>query len=75
MPMVMKLYKLPDEPTLEGIRPMGPKDVAGVSKLINNGLSKFVVKFHYTDEEIKHFFLPRENVVYTYVLDKIEKEG
>jgi len=27
---------------------MGAKDVAGVSKLINDGLSKYVVKFHYT---------------------------
>lgn len=33
-----------------------------------------MVKFHYTDEEIKHYFLPRENVVYTYVVERIEKE-
>lgn len=48
IPMMKKLYNLPEETTLEGLRPMGPKDVAGVTKLINDGLEKYVVKFHYT---------------------------
>lgn len=48
IPLVQKLYKLPEEATLERLRPMGPKDVAGVAKLINDGLSKYIVKFHYT---------------------------
>ena len=33
------------------------------------------MKFHYTEEEVKHFFLPREKVVYTYVLSKTEVEN
>ena len=54
---------------------MTKKDVPGVAKLINEGLSKYLVKFHYENEEIKHYFLPRENIVYTYVIEKVEKEG
>lgn len=33
------------------------------------------MKFHFTDEEVKHFFLPRDKVVYTYVLSKTEIEN
>jgi len=35
MAMVNKLYKIPDEPTLEGLRPMNKGDVFGVAKLLN----------------------------------------
>ena len=30
------------------------------------------MKFHYTDEEVKHYFLPRDKVIYTYVISKSE---
>ena len=35
--MVKKLYSVPEEPTLP-VRAMVKKDIAGVTKLINNGL-------------------------------------
>lgn len=34
-----------------------------------------MVKFHYTDEDVKHYFLPRDKVVYTYVISKADNEG
>ena len=37
IPMVKKLYSVPEEPTIP-LRPMAKKDIAGVTKLINNGL-------------------------------------
>ena len=30
------------------------------------------MKFHYTDEDVKHYFLPRDKVIYTYVISKTE---
>ena len=33
------------------------------------------MKFHYTDEDVKHYFLPRDKVVYTYVISKTEVEN
>jgi hypothetical protein len=39
MAMVKKLYSIPDETTLEGLRPMTKKDVDSVTRLINEGLS------------------------------------
>ena len=47
MAMVKKLYNVPEETTLP-IRPMVKKDIAGVTKLVNDGLSKYAVKFFYT---------------------------
>ena len=32
------------------------------------------MKFHYTDEEVKHYFMPREGVVYSYVIDAPDPE-
>lgn len=31
-----------------------------------------MVKFHYTDEEVKHYFLPRDKIIYTYVISTTE---
>lgn len=33
--MVQKLYRLPEETTIEGLRPMTKKDVFGATKFIN----------------------------------------
>ena len=49
IPMIKKLYALPEEPPIPDLRPMNEKDVFYVAKLLNEGLSKFVVKFHFTD--------------------------
>lgn len=36
--MVNKIYKLPEQPTIEGLRPMVKKDVDSLTKLINKSL-------------------------------------
>jgi len=41
MAMVKKLYNLPEELTLEELRPMNKNDIFGVAKLLNEGLSYF----------------------------------
>lgn len=38
MAMVKKIYNLPEEQTLEGLRPMEKEDIFGVTKLLNSGL-------------------------------------
>lgn len=37
IPMVKKLYNLPEEPTLP-LRPLGKKDIASLTKLINDSM-------------------------------------
>jgi glycylpeptide N-tetradecanoyltransferase len=48
---------------------MQDKDVAEVTVLLNNYLSKTKLYFTFSEDEVKHFFVPRENVIYTYVIE------
>jgi glycylpeptide N-tetradecanoyltransferase len=47
---------------------MEPKDVAAVAKLLASHLAKFKVHPEFTKEEIEHFFLPRDNVIESWVI-------
>jgi len=65
----IKLYKLPEEPQCSGIRPLEPKDVPSACKLLNTYLSQFSVRQHFSNEEFAHWFLPREDVMNSYVIE------
>lgn len=67
-----KLLSLPDQPTLPGVRPMEPKDMDQVHKLLSEYLDKIATHFVFSKEELAHFILPRENVIESFV---IETEG
>jgi glycylpeptide N-tetradecanoyltransferase len=64
----IKLLKVPNETTIEGIRPMEKRDVKQVQVLLDEYLQKFNLSFHFNKEEVSHFFLPRKNVIYSYVV-------
>lgn len=64
-----KLLKLPTETSIPGLRPMDAKDTDKVHQLLATYLSKFEVHLHFTKEEVKHFLLPREGVIDTYVVE------
>jgi glycylpeptide N-tetradecanoyltransferase len=72
MARYLKAHKLPKEGeiTIVGnVRPMEEKDVKAVQKLLHDYLKKTSIKLRFTDKEITHMLLPRENVVQTYVID------
>ena len=52
---------------------MKKKDVSHIHKMLNQYLSKFKIHFKYTEEEVKHWFFPRKDVVYTYVVEVVDK--
>jgi glycylpeptide N-tetradecanoyltransferase len=64
-----KIYKLPTETCIEGLRKMEIKDCVIVHKLVNQYLEKFRVHPILSLEEVKHWFIPREKVVYSYVVE------
>ena len=68
MARMIKLYKLPDTSVSAGLRPMVENDVPSVHVLLNQYLSKFSLKIVFTLDEIRHWLLPRENVINTYVI-------
>jgi glycylpeptide N-tetradecanoyltransferase len=64
-----KLFKLPEEPLLPTFRLMRDNDCAQVHKLLNNYLQKYTVAPYFTKEDIRHYFLSREKIVYSYVTE------
>jgi glycylpeptide N-tetradecanoyltransferase len=49
---------------------MNESDVDGVYTLLTEYLQKFQLKIMFTREEVKHWLLPREKVINSYVLEK-----
>jgi len=48
---------------------MKPSDVNQVRILLNKYLSQFLVKQNWSKKEVTHFLLPREKVMYSYVVE------
>lgn len=67
------IYKLAKETTLEGLRVMEKKDVEGVYEILEKYLSQFKIRPFYSPQEVEHWFVPRKNIVYSYVVE--DKEG
>mmetsp|Transcript_14531 Transcript_14531/g.12337 ORF Transcript_14531/g.12337 Transcript_14531/m.12337 type:complete len:313 (+) Transcript_14531:467-1405(+) len=74
MSRMIKLYKLPEEPKTPGLREFKPKDVNAVTKLLQSYLTKFKVYLKFTQEDVKHWLLPRKDVIYSYVVENSNKE-
>eukprot|EP00371_Babesia_bovis_P003560 XP_001612207.1 myristoyl-CoA:protein N-myristoyltransferase, N-terminal domain containing protein [Babesia bovis T2Bo] len=68
-----RLYKLPVINDDFSMRPMEPRDIEGVTKLLNSYLTSYKIHQVFTDEEVNHAFLPKKDIVYTYV--KCSEEG
>jgi len=67
MARTIKLYKVPDTTQLPGMREMEPRDVLRVSELVTGYLKKFPLHPEFTPEEVAHWMLPRDGVVYSFV--------
>jgi len=67
MARTIKLYKVPETTQLPGMRPMEPRDVQRVTELVTGYLKKFPLHPEFTSDEVAHWMLPREGVVYSYV--------
>jgi glycylpeptide N-tetradecanoyltransferase len=67
MARTIKLYKVPDSPQLPGMREMTTRDVPRVFELMSGYLKKFTLHPEFTEDEIAHWMLPRQGVVYSFV--------
>ncbi|KAL4474725.1 hypothetical protein ABPG72_002318 [Tetrahymena utriculariae] len=74
MARVQKLYKLPEETTIQGLRPFTKKDAAVVTPMLNKYLEQFDLYHKFSVEDVKHYFAPVENVIYSYVVESEDKK-
>lgn len=69
MAKTIKYYRLPEKPLIPGFREMKAEDVDSVQKLLNTYLEKYQVAPVFSREDVEHWFLPVDNVVYSYVVE------
>ncbi|EJK56881.1 hypothetical protein THAOC_23141, partial [Thalassiosira oceanica] len=73
MARMQKLYKLPTETSLRGLRPMTAEDVPAAHALLVDYLSKFKLSVVFDVDEFRHWLLPRKGVVSSFV--NVSPEG
>lgn len=69
MARTIKLYKLHDEQQLPGWRLLRQTDIPAAHRLLHDYLKRFSLAPVFTAEEFSHWFLPRTDVVSTYVIE------
>jgi len=69
MARTVKLLKLPSNTSTPGLRPMEKKDVPVARNLLTNYLKRFQLVQLYSEAEFAHWFLPRNGVVNSYVVE------
>ncbi|KAK7576459.1 hypothetical protein V9T40_012745 [Parthenolecanium corni] len=69
MQRTLRLFKLPDSSEITGFRKLVNEDVPKAHKLLQNYLEKFNLVPVFTEEEFKHWFIPRPGIVDTYIVE------
>ena len=67
MAKYVKRHHLGTNQDIPSLRPMELDDVPQVAQLLNNYLAREKVHIVFTEDEVRHFLLPREEVIYCYV--------
>ncbi|KAJ3092230.1 Glycylpeptide N-tetradecanoyltransferase 2 [Quaeritorhiza haematococci] len=65
----IRLYKLPETTSTPGMREMKEADVPAVTRLLNKNLNQFKVAPVLDEEEVRHWLLPLDNVVNSFVVE------
>jgi glycylpeptide N-tetradecanoyltransferase len=74
MNQTIKLFKLPATPDIAGMRLMEEKDHVQCHAMLVKYLQKFDLTQVYSLAEFKHWFSPRPNVIWTYVVEDPESK-
>lgn len=65
----IKLNVLKSEPEIPGIRPLTDADVPEACKLMEEHNKRFELRVEYSEADFAHWFLPRDGVVHSYVVE------
>eukprot|EP00088_Acartia_fossae_P017955 TRINITY_DN20295_c0_g1_i2.p1 TRINITY_DN20295_c0_g1~~TRINITY_DN20295_c0_g1_i2.p1 ORF type:complete len:479 (+),score=119.17 TRINITY_DN20295_c0_g1_i2:30-1439(+) len=65
----LKLYRLPDDTKVAGLRLFESKDIPAVTVLLNEYLSNFTLSPVFNETEVEHWFTPKANIINSYVVE------
>lgn len=68
MALTVKLYKVPDAPKIPGFRPLEERDIPQVCRKLKAYTDQFSLTAVLSEEECRHWLLPRAGVMYSYVV-------
>lgn len=74
MARTIKLNALKPSPTIRGIRAMVAADVPAACALLKRHSEQFELRIDYSESDFAHWFLPRDRVVYSYVVENTAGE-
>lgn len=69
MQRLIKLMKMPDTTSTPGLRLLTKADVSQCHILFQKYMMQFNLAPYFSEEQFSHFFIPREGVVQTYVVE------
>ncbi|KAL5261544.1 hypothetical protein ACHWQZ_G007302 [Mnemiopsis leidyi] len=69
MQRTIKLYKLPEQPRSPGFKILEKCHMERACNNLNEYLAKYKLHQRFTLEEFEHWFLPRKDIVYSYVVE------
>lgn len=72
MARTIRLYALKPETSVPGLRTMTPADVPVATKLLADYNEQFNLHFDFNEEDLAHWLLPRDGVIYSYVVEDPE---
>lgn len=70
MKRTLRLYNLPETTRLDGFKEMDKSHVPQVFDMLTEYLKKFDLTPQFSREEIEHWFLPQEEVINSYVVER-----
>ena len=68
MEAMKRSLSVPDKPCIRGIRAMRDSDVPAVLSLLRDHLAKYKIAPDLNEDDVKHWILPRERIIFTYVV-------
>lgn len=70
MKRTLRLYNLPESPRLEGFKELNLSHIPQVYSMLTSYLDRFDLTPQFTMEEMEHWFLPQEDVINSYVVER-----
>lgn len=70
MKRTLRLYNLPEDPRLEGFKELNKTHIPQVYSMLSEYLDKFDLAPKFSIEEVEHWFLPQQDVINSYVVER-----